>query len=71
MVYSVSGYPPYPSMDWKSFEGIILPVGISFTTIIVFFLLEFINYKKLMKANKKNSIILNILNKKKYILSQS
>ena len=69
MLYSVSGHPPYPEMDWKSIDGIIYPVVISLVTILIFYVLEFVNYKKLMKYNKKNSVILNILNKKKYILS--
>lgn len=58
MVYSVAGYPPYPNMDWKSFEGIILPVSMCLTTIGVFKALEYLNYKKLMSTNRKNSVIL-------------
>jgi len=47
MWYSINGYSPFSSIDWSSFEGTLYPILVLALSIVIWFLLEFLNRKKL------------------------
>ena len=64
MGFSISGYPPYPNMNWDSWRGTLIPILILFLTIVLFFLLEVITKRKLKWiGGDQNLKILSILGK--------
>lgn len=64
MGYSISGFPPYPNMNWDSWRGTLIPILILALTIVLFFLLEVITKKKLKwVGGEQNERILDILGK--------